>query len=204
MEQLNDTKRLIIETSLRLFSEKGFNSTSVREIAREVGVRESAIYNHFKSKGEIINTIFHMYGIGKARIYIEQMMNDEKFLDDPYHFLKHIALDEILEIICNKEFNKFKRIVVMEMFCEENARYIIEREIFDQTRGLLREIFELMAKRQVIKNHDPAVLANEFLAPLGLVNLEHLIIGSEDGDEKYYKDQIESHIDFFWNAIKLD
>ena len=36
-----------------IFSQKGFNGVSVREIAREVGIRESSIYNHYKNKEAI-------------------------------------------------------------------------------------------------------------------------------------------------------
>ena len=41
------TKEKIFDVSLELFSQKGFNNTSVREIAREVGIKESSIYNNY-------------------------------------------------------------------------------------------------------------------------------------------------------------
>lgn len=43
-------KELILEVSLKLFSEKGFNPTSVRDIAREIGITQSGLYKHFKGK----------------------------------------------------------------------------------------------------------------------------------------------------------
>ena len=51
------TKEKIFDVSLELFSQKGFNNTSVREIAREVGIKESSIYNHYSSKQAIMNDI---------------------------------------------------------------------------------------------------------------------------------------------------
>lgn len=204
MEQLNDTKKMILDIGLKLFSEKGFNATSIRQIAREVGVRESAIYNHFKGKDEIIKTLFELYGVGKVRSYIRKLANDEKLLEDPYHFLKNIASEEILDLVCNEQTNKFKKIVIMEMFCEKNARYIIEREVFQQARELLEEMFHLLINKKLIKDINPTLLANEFLAPLAFINLEHLIVELKEQDKEYYKNQIVSHIDFFWNAIKLD
>ena len=44
------TKEKILKASSTLFSEHGYKGTSVRKIASEVGIRESALYNHFKNK----------------------------------------------------------------------------------------------------------------------------------------------------------
>jgi len=51
--QENPTKTKIRKTASALFSRYGYKGTSVRKIAGEVGIRESALYNHFKNKEEI-------------------------------------------------------------------------------------------------------------------------------------------------------
>ena len=51
------TKTKILEVSLELFAKKGFDGVSVREIAKEVGVRESALYKHYKNKEDILEKI---------------------------------------------------------------------------------------------------------------------------------------------------
>jgi AcrR family transcriptional regulator len=48
-----NTKEKILKVATTLFSRLGFKGTSVRKIASEVGIRESALYNHFKNKDEI-------------------------------------------------------------------------------------------------------------------------------------------------------
>ncbi len=48
------TKERIAGEALRLFSVKGFKETTIKDIAREVGITEGAIYRHFRSKEEII------------------------------------------------------------------------------------------------------------------------------------------------------
>ena len=50
-------KDVIIEKASHLFKEKGFNATSMREIADVVGVEAASLYNHIKSKNEILNII---------------------------------------------------------------------------------------------------------------------------------------------------
>lgn len=48
-----NTKEKIFNVSLDLFSQKGYDSVSLREIAEEVGIKKSSIYSHYSSR---INT----------------------------------------------------------------------------------------------------------------------------------------------------
>lgn len=50
-------KEIIIEKAASLFKEKGFKATSMREIADVVGVEAASLYNHIKSKNELLNII---------------------------------------------------------------------------------------------------------------------------------------------------
>jgi AcrR family transcriptional regulator len=54
MRKGEKTKNLILSKSLQLFSENGYSGTSVRNISSAVGLRESAIYNHFRSKKDLL------------------------------------------------------------------------------------------------------------------------------------------------------
>jgi TetR/AcrR family transcriptional regulator, cholesterol catabolism regulator len=56
-EQLRKRKE-IFDASVHLFLEKGFNETSMREIARAAGVGKSTLYDYFKSKDEIMVSYF--------------------------------------------------------------------------------------------------------------------------------------------------
>ena len=54
---MNDTRQRILDTALDLFIERGYDKTSLREIAERVGVTKAALYYHFSSKEEIIRTL---------------------------------------------------------------------------------------------------------------------------------------------------
>jgi len=56
-----NTKEKIIYESLNLFSTKGFDAISVRDIANAVGIKASSLYNHFKNKQDIFDTIIERY-----------------------------------------------------------------------------------------------------------------------------------------------
>jgi AcrR family transcriptional regulator len=52
-----DTRSKIQNVALRLFIENGYEATSLREIAEEVGVTKAALYYHFKTKDEIVTSL---------------------------------------------------------------------------------------------------------------------------------------------------
>lgn len=55
----NNTSRkdVIIEKAAILFKEKGFKAASMRELAEVVGVEAASLYNHIKSKNELLHEI---------------------------------------------------------------------------------------------------------------------------------------------------
>ena len=50
-------KEKIVLESLKLFSLKGFLSTSIHDIMREAKTSKGGLYNHFKSKDEIFSAV---------------------------------------------------------------------------------------------------------------------------------------------------
>ena len=52
-----DTRSRIQEVALRLFIDKGYEATSLREIAEELGVTKAALYYHFDTKEKIVTSL---------------------------------------------------------------------------------------------------------------------------------------------------
>ena len=52
----NTTRDQILGTAMRKFVEQGYDKTSLREIAEEVGVTKAALYYHFRTKDDIVRT----------------------------------------------------------------------------------------------------------------------------------------------------
>jgi AcrR family transcriptional regulator len=55
------TRRRIQEVALELFAERGYDQTSLREIADRLGVTKAALYYHFKTKEEILASTLEDY-----------------------------------------------------------------------------------------------------------------------------------------------
>lgn len=67
------TRRRILAAALRLFSRDGFHGTSVRGLARSVGLTEAAIYYHFPSKRAIVGALYEQRGFTSALDELERL-----------------------------------------------------------------------------------------------------------------------------------
>ncbi|MGN1451448.1 MAG: TetR/AcrR family transcriptional regulator, partial [Eubacteriales bacterium] len=54
-DTLNSTKKKISEAALNLFAENGYSSVSIRDICKQVQIKESSVYYHFKNKQAIFD-----------------------------------------------------------------------------------------------------------------------------------------------------
>ncbi len=50
-------KELILEKASAMFRQKGFAATSMRDLAETVGIEAASLYNHIRSKNEILEAI---------------------------------------------------------------------------------------------------------------------------------------------------
>ena len=57
-EKVIDRRRELLEAAVRVFSRKGFRAARVGDIAEEAGVAHGLLYHYFRSKDEVLETIF--------------------------------------------------------------------------------------------------------------------------------------------------
>jgi AcrR family transcriptional regulator len=83
-EDCSATRNELLITSIRLFIEKGYEGTSVRDISGKLGIQSASIYNHFKGKDEILKAALDFakesYGMYLARVK-EGLANAQTFED---------------------------------------------------------------------------------------------------------------------------
>ena len=53
-----DKRRTILDAAVRVFARKGFNQCRVSDIADEAGVAYGLVYHYFRSKDEVLDTLF--------------------------------------------------------------------------------------------------------------------------------------------------
>ncbi|MFI0238101.1 TetR/AcrR family transcriptional regulator [Streptomyces sp. NPDC016845] len=57
-QRRGDTRQRIRDVALELIAEQGYEKTSLREIAERLGVTKAALYYHFKTKEDIVVSLF--------------------------------------------------------------------------------------------------------------------------------------------------
>lgn len=89
MSDVTDKKTQIFNQAARLFREKGYPSTTMRELARAVELEPSSLYSHISSKDEILEEIC----LGLA----DRFMNGIQRILDRNHSLKE-AMGAIIDL----------------------------------------------------------------------------------------------------------
>jgi AcrR family transcriptional regulator len=88
--EAGDTRDELLRAALRLFAAKGYEGTSVRAIAREVGLSESVLYAHFESKRAIFEEVLAALGPLSAVTVLADL--DPATADaDPPAFIRALA-----------------------------------------------------------------------------------------------------------------
>ncbi len=173
-----NTKEKILDESLRLFSEKGFDAVSVREIARCVGIKESSIYNHFTGKEDILGSIIREYSERENAFYsgIElegQFSVDQKTLDmyknmTPEQF-SQFAL-KIFDFYFTDELNvRMRRMLTIEQYRSAEIRKMFREISFEAGLAYQTSLFGAFMEAGLFKKADPEILALEFLSPVFLI-----------------------------------
>ena len=57
-----EMRQKVLDAAARLFREKGYAGTTMREVADRCGIRAASLYYHFPSKDEILGEVFD-YGV---------------------------------------------------------------------------------------------------------------------------------------------
>ncbi|GAE92473.1 TetR family transcriptional regulator probably coupled to RND multidrug efflux transporter [Gracilibacillus boraciitolerans JCM 21714] len=85
---MDSKKKRMIEESIKLFSEKGFHTTSIQEIANKSEVSKGAFYLHFCSKNELLVEIYKYY----SNVIIEKISSIKSDTEKPFdQFTEQIA-----------------------------------------------------------------------------------------------------------------
>jgi AcrR family transcriptional regulator len=200
LKQGSKTKELIIKAATELFSELGYKAASVRKIAGKVGIRESALYNHFANKEEIFysvaSTIFSTpFSTGDKVPVSERARGGKRFLSNFIVQYKLVTFDK------NKE--RLFRILMIELLQNKQLRRNFIAEYHDKNVKMLSEAFFVMMQEGLVRSSDPMLMAQEFLAPLFYLRLQVTLLRIDGEATTALSTQFEKHVDFFWESIAV-
>lgn len=130
---------LILRTSARIFAEKSFHSTSMRDISRATGVSLAGLYHYCKSKEELLFLIQdHCFG----RV-LERFEQRIKGIDDPFEKLRIFIDNHLSFFAANMAEMKVLSHEAESLAGEMHKHVSGKKEKYaKQARKILREIQE--------------------------------------------------------------
>lgn len=197
------TKEKIFNVSIDLFSQRGFNGVSIREIAREVGIRESSIYNHYRSKDAIMNSIFQYFKGELIKMRPPEARNREDMGQITPEVFRRRA-HSTLNLFNDPKMEKIFRIISNEQFRDERAKEIVLDYLIREPYSFSKKVIEIMISNGKIDKVDPKVKAMEFQYPIYSLFLENLLLRSNNSDTSLNEKLIEDHLDHFVNSLKKE
>ncbi|MDQ7061885.1 MAG: TetR/AcrR family transcriptional regulator [Sulfurimonas sp.] len=193
------TKAKILKEAKALFSELGYKGSSVRKIAANVGIRESALYNHFKNKEDIFlqitKDIFASPFSFSGESIQEAALKGKPFLKKYTMQYKLLAFD--------KSNESMFRILLIELFQNDVLREQFISDFHDKNIKILSEGFFIMMQNDLIKSGDPMLVSYEFLSTLFYIRLQVTLLRFDSLSTNALSTQFEKHVDFFWESIKV-
>lgn len=92
-------KEVILKASAALFREKGYKAASMRDLAVKVGVEAASLYNHIRSKAELLHDIC----FDVANIFTENIVEVEASQASPIKKIESLLRFHIKQMLDNFE-----------------------------------------------------------------------------------------------------
>ena len=190
--EILSTKAKLLDAALEFFSTKGYDSTTVDEIAESIGMKGPIIYNYFSGKEDILNTLNQ----GLTADYESNMKFGEQSLVWIHNGaeLKEFTMFQVNYTINNDRITKYRRLGTINQFRNKETAQKTTHFQFDNILNLFERVFAYMKQNEAIGDVDPRLMALEFASPTSL--LIQLIDREPERKEEVMK-LIEEHVDFF-------
>ena len=147
------TRDRIINSAIFLFSDKGYSKVSVRDIAKEVGIKAASLYSHFKSKEEILHSIYDYY-----------YQNQLKVRPNMEELIKLVETMHPLEVLAKVDFRyssdiqeNMDRIVIigyLEWKTDKKSEEFVKKGLLDMTNDLIAPLLKRMVELKKIEPMD--------------------------------------------------
>jgi len=196
------TKEKILKHALKLFSTKGFKATTVRDIAGSIGIKQSALYNHFKNKDEILETLIRDLTTS-AIVTLFDDKDASELHKEGKSLLMSIATTFKLLSFDGQNEALFK-LLMQEIFRNERIREIYNEHFYQENVKKLSGIFFGMMQEEIIKSSDPLLLANEFFSPLFFYQMQVSLLKLDKKSTSSVVSLFEKHVEHFWDNIRVD
>ena len=155
------TSRQILDVSAEFFAQNGYDGVSVRAIAQKVGIKESSIYNHFKSKSDILETLYDEFirlvpGTRPSDEEIDRML----MMMEPAEIFKNILFHVGKSV--NGTLANTAMIINHEKFRSPRAAEMYYRYVVNEPAEYYERLIDKMIVRGMVKPVDSKMFAQQY------------------------------------------
>lgn len=196
-----NTKEKILNASVRLFAEKGFDAVGVAEIAAAVGIKAPSLYKHYKSKRDIFDNIIERVNEADSQNANRYDMpvdsaenNQEIYLNLSVENMKAFTHAMFLHWTKEEFFCNFRKILTLEQFKDKTMNKLYNQYISKGPTEYMADIFFGFTSSKDTAN----MLAVEYYGPMYLMYSLY-DAGVEQG---LLTDMLDKHIENFCDKLK--
>ena len=187
------TKERILESALFLFAEKGYEGVGVDQIAEKAGLRGPSLYNHFKGKEDIFNSLVDTMTEYYEKNFVSSK-EMEKVMPSSLQELVTMSMQKIAFTVHDTKIQAFRRMLTMEQYRNDTMRAMTTQYHLSILLDLYTGIMKALIDQKVLKKLDPRLLAFEFTMPVSM--MIHWIDREPDKEHEAMK-WIEEHMKHF-------
>lgn len=170
------TKDLILFEALNLFSTRGFEAVSVRDISSAIGIRESALYKHYKNKQDIFDTLVEEMSKRMTDIHTHLSIPMEispsasnVYRDMPITTLQEISCNLFSFYLKDDIVSKFRKMLTIEQYRNSEIGQKFNEIFIDSALRFQSGLFKQLIESGTFVKGDPDIMALHFYAPIFLL-----------------------------------
>ena len=202
-----DTKQKILNKALELFSSYGYDSVSVGEIAKAVGIKAPSLYNHYPSKQAIFDAIVEATAAQYEKDTDKISIHVQDAAQDIPAFSKITAEDliqKVRQLFCyslhDETISRFRRMMTIEQFRSPKLAKSYSKRYVERVVDYHAGIFRSLIAAGEIKDEDPQVLAMMYVAPvITLIG----ICDRQPEKEAVSLEKLDAHVKLFFKTFHI-
>lgn len=195
------TKQAIFDRALALFSEKGYNGVSMRDIARSVGIKGSSIYNHYKGKQAIMDEI--------CQAFVRTLTVSRPPLSRLADKMDRLSARDVFKSLIvaygsqiDERSTQMARFIFSEHFYNEAARTVFLTEIMDKNVSYYVSVLTELEQRGKIKATDKRLVSVLFNNEQVMLSIQYAHSRTAEERKKTFELMMRS-VDYFLGKLEV-
>lgn len=203
---MSPSKIKILEAALDLFSQQGYEATSVGQIADAVGIKKASLYSHFESKQEIFDVLMAMLNsiYDEKSIFKKVDWDDEASIGEDFDFKTAEDLVQNvkyqLQFICHEpHIKKTRKLLTIEQFQNQDLCALQEAHTYGDIMRYSEGMMKYLIRKGIFKDLGARTMALQYMAP---ISVELYRVDRNPALEKEALENIEKHIRLIFELFK--